>query len=247
MTAAKRDQVDAWVEQFRHEGCVLLPGLLSTAQVEVAREQVAAALTVEDEAIRQSDRQVYAARNLLDLYPAAQDSWRVSPLPELLTAILGEELGLVRGLYFDKPPGQTWSLPWHKDLLIAVAADSPRSVLFSTPRDRAGVPHSEAPVEVLSQMVTVRLHLDDMTNENGPVEVLLGSHKTGKELRITGYSPRKILGKAGDVFVMSPLLVHASGSSSPDTTQHRRIVHLEFCGLKELPDSVRWHRWISSR
>jgi hypothetical protein len=29
-------------------------------------------------------------------------------------------------------------------------------------------------------------------------------------------------------------------------TQHRRIIHLEFCGLPELPGGVRWHKFVNA-
>jgi hypothetical protein len=38
---------------------------------------------------------------LLTLWPAAAGVWRKAPLPDVLTALLGAEAGLVRVLYFD--------------------------------------------------------------------------------------------------------------------------------------------------
>jgi hypothetical protein len=58
------------------------------------------------------------------------------------------------------------------------------------------------------------------------------------------YSPRTILGQAGDVFAMRPLLVHRSGRSHPDSLEHRRILHLEFAASADLPAGVRWHTFL---
>jgi hypothetical protein len=43
---------------------------------------------------------------------------------------------------------------------------------------------------------------------------------------------------------MRPLLAHCSGRSSPGTTRHRRVVHLEFAARPELPDGYAWHDFL---
>ena len=53
-------------------------------------------------------------------------------------------------------------------------------------------------------------------------------------------------GERGDVLLMRPLLAHNSGRSHPETTRHRRILHLEFAGLAELPDGFAWHTFVPS-
>src|SRR5262249_56828349 len=110
--------------------------------------------------------------------------WRQPPLPDLLQAVLGPDFGLVRVLFFDKPPGQSWALPWHKDLTIAVRDNRLPSTHFGKPTRKAGVPHVEAPREVLEAMLTLRVHLDDVSEENGPLQVLPGSHRWGTSLHL---------------------------------------------------------------
>jgi ectoine hydroxylase-related dioxygenase (phytanoyl-CoA dioxygenase family) len=158
-----------------------------------------------------------------------------------LLELLGSEFGLVRVLYFDKPPGETWALPWHKDLTIAVRDNTLASARFSKPTRKAGVPHVEAPREVLDAMVTARIHLDEVTEENGPLKVLPGSHRDGKRLRLGEVAPETILANRGDVLLMRPLLVHSSGRSHPSSQRHRRILHLEFAAARTLPDGFAWH------
>jgi len=193
-----------------------------------------------NDAVRQRGGAVYASRNVLDLCPSLVSAWRMQRSVEIVSSVLGSEAGLVRGLYFDKPPEQTWALPWHKDLTIAVA--EPREVPgYSKPRLRAGVWHCEPPLAVLEAMLTLRIHLDDVTEENGPLEVLPGSHQTGKQLRIGCFDPRRILVRAGDVFVMRPLLAHCSGRSAPETRRHRRVLHLEFSAMSTLSGGHAWH------
>ena len=116
----------------------------------------------------------YGARNLLDLWPAVVELIRAKPIRDALAAVLGPDAGVVRGLYFDKPPGRSWALPWHKDLSLAVR-EHRASPLYTKPTVKAGVPHVIAPHAVLDRMLTVRIHLDDMTPANGPLRAALAA------------------------------------------------------------------------
>ena len=102
------------------------------------------------------------------------------------------------------------------------------------------MPHVEAPAEVLERMVTARIHLDEVTEENGPLRVLPGSHHTGKTLVMGERTPRSVHAREGDVLLMRPLLAHSSNRSLPGTHHHRRILHLEFAGVPYLPDGYAW-------
>lgn len=180
---------------------------------------------------------------MLDRCQAVAEVWRRAPLLELLTAVLGPERGLVRALYFDKPPDRTWSLPWHKDLTIAVRDNTLASAEFARPTTKAGVPHVEAPCDLLQRMLTLRIHLDDVTDENGPLHVVPGSHAGGKSAAASERPPVAVHARAGDVLVMRPLVSHSSGSSLAGCRRHRRILHLEFAGQRVLPDGYAWHRF----
>src|SRR5262249_9802679 len=150
------------------------------------------------------------------------------PLSDTLATVLGRHFGLVRVLFFDKPPERSWFLPWHKDLTIAVRDHARPSARFAKPTRKAGIPHAEAPVEVLQTMLTTRIHLHAVTWENGPLKVLRGSHRLGKLLQIDETLAEPILVRRGDVLLMRPLLAHCSPNADPGASCHRRILHLEF-------------------
>ncbi len=229
------------------DGFVLLPAIYGTSEVSRLIVDLSAALlhaNDEGESIRSGAGGVYAARNILQLYPPSQTVWRKPVLMKFMSSVLGPGFGLVRGLFFDKPPERSWSLPWHKDLTIAVQNNRLPSQLFGKSTNKAGVPHVEAPPELLARMLTLRIHLDAITDENGPLKVIPGSHHAGRELENSQAQPFAILSAAGDVLAMRPLVSHCSGQSLPGTALHRRILHLEFASDSLLPDGYAWHTFI---
>ncbi|HKB04488.1 MAG TPA: phytanoyl-CoA dioxygenase family protein [Gemmataceae bacterium] len=187
---------------------------------------------------------VCGARNVLDRWAGATIVMHQPALKEALRAAVGAGFGLVRVLYFDKPPGESWALPWHKDLAIAVKDNRLPSPHFGCPTTKYGVAHVEAPEWLLERMLTARLHLDEVTDENGPLRVLPGSHRGGKDAGTAGNEVR-VVGARGDVLLMRPLLSHCSGRSRDGTTRHRRTLHLEFSGVAELPDGYQWHTFAT--
>lgn len=149
----------------------------------------------------------------------------------------------VRGIYFDKLPHTNWLVAWHQDLSIAVNSVS-EIPGFGPWSVKEGVPHVQPPADLLDQMLTIRLHLDNTDESNGALRVLPGSHQHGRlsagqihALRQTE-TEHVCRARAGDALLLRPLLLHASGRSS--TERHRRVIHLEYAGF-DLPEGLRWH------
>ncbi len=187
---------------------------------------------------------VYAARNLISSIPEVTTAWQVDPILALLREVLGDGVGLVRALFFDKPPERTWNLPWHKDTSISVKDHSSKSTAFSRPTTKAGVPHVTASDEILHRMLTLRIHLDEVTEDNGPLRVIPGSHVASDSDGVGVDHAVSIHARVGDVLAMRPLISHCSGKSREGTLRHRRILHLEFSATETLPDGYRWHDFV---
>ncbi|WP_439620968.1 phytanoyl-CoA dioxygenase family protein [Gemmata sp.] len=231
-----------WREQLEADGFALLPGVVSPAAVAgaLAEWNAVSAANAADPAILANDGPAYGARNLLQMWPSVVSLVRVPSLREPLIDVLGPGAGVVRGLFFDKPPGHTWALPWHKDYSIAVAEHRGGTVL-TKPTTKAGVPHVLASPEVIRVMLTARIHLDDATADNGALRVIPGSHVRYEMGRDDPRDPVTVCCQAGDVLLMRPLLTHSSGHSAPGANRHRRIVHLECAPSPALPDGYEWH------
>jgi hypothetical protein len=241
--------VSDWWAALERDGYAVLPAVFGPAGVANALAACTRALAgaAGDPAVLAGKGgPAYGARNLYRLWPDVIGLARTPLLADALTRVLGPRAGVVRALYFDKPPGHSWALPWHKDFTIAVKAHGPLG-RFQKPTVKAGVPHVEASVELLSRMVTARVHLDPMTNDNGPLRVIPGSHTSGDTPDSGGRESVTVRCEAGDVLLMRPLLAHASGHSAGETSRHRRVVHLECAPAEELPDGYEWQDFVSVR
>jgi len=118
---------------------------------------------------------------------------------------------------FDKTASENWPVLWHQDLTIAVIEEK-AATGYSIWSHKDGSPHVQPPVELLENMVTIRLHLDDATAANGALRVIPGSHCNGKisPNDIKSYHKEDVTTcecLTGDVLLMSPLLLHSSQRS----------------------------------
>lgn len=230
--------------QLERDGFCRISGVYNSLEATAYADDLAATLCGSSDvatSMRTSRGAVYAARNLLDIWPQTSTVWKRRPICDLLSATLGHGFGLVRALFFDKPPGRSWSLGWHRDLSIAVKDNTISSAHFTHPTSKAGVSHVTASDEILDRMLTARIHLDDVSEENGPLLVIPGSHRSHETTAIDAVS---VFAQAGDVLLMRPRLSHASANAHEGTQKHRRILHLEFAADSNLPDGYEWRDFI---
>ena len=237
------DRTDSQLRgDLNRHGYVLLDGIMESGKLTSVAARLATALeNSQDSSVLRSRGHMYGSRNLLATFPDASNLLKSPALLNFVTSVLGPDAGLVRALYFDKPPGRNWSPPWHKDRTIAVMRNDLPSKRFCKPTIKAGIAHVEAPDSVLTEMLTLRLHVDPMTAENGPVSIIPGSHNSIHQS--TG-PPVQLLANVGDVLAMRPLLSHSSSLSSSKKKLHRRVIHFELTPRAELPDGYQWHTFI---
>ena len=235
------------LDHLRQFGYVMLAKIFDAAKTASLAERLSAALDdCSEQSVLRSRGKTYGSRNLLATFPEAADLPNCPALREFIAVALGPAAGIVRVLYFDKPPDLSWSLPWHKDRTIAVKQNDLPSDRFAKPTTKAGVPHVEAPESLLVDMLTLRIHLDPMTAENGPLSVIPGSHQTNGPSK---KPPVELHADVGDVLAMKPLLSHASSAPRCGTTLHRRVIHIELAPRSELTDEYEWFDFtpLSSR
>ena len=218
-------------QQFARDGFSIVENVLSIDAVEQIRTMLDAL---------QRDRA--NVRNVLAAAPRIRDLLRSNGVLELAEDVLAREPRLARAILSDKIPGANWAVGWHQDIAVAVLKrlDVPGFAGWSV---KEGITHVHPPVDVLQQMITVRLHIDDCAVENGPLQVLPASHLHGRlsdeELgRWSQRPPVTCVAAVGSAILMRPLLIHRS--SPAKITSHRRVLHLEFAAA-ELPGGLEWN------
>ena len=160
---------------------------------------------------------------------------------DLRALLPSPRLSFVRGILFDKNAAANWPVAWHQDLTIAVEEriDVAGYAPWST---KDSVPHVQPPLGLLESMCTLRIHLDDTPESNGPLEVVPGSHRLGiiaaDSIRKLSRGGLPVSCQAGDILQMSPLLLHSSKRATEPA--HRRILHFEYAPREELAHPLRW-------
>jgi len=184
----------------------------------------------------------YGLRNLTDVVPETAELIHHPVVSDLVEGVLGGGAFMVRATLFDKTPEANWGVFWHQDLSIAVEQRHEVDG-FSAWTRKAGVPCVQPPVELMRNILAVRLHLDDCTARNGALKVLPGTHRSSK-LATLDVEAEQLQRQeftcevsAGGAVLMRPLLLHASAPM--DEPLSRRVIHFEFANL-ELPHPLKW-------
>ena len=229
-----------FLQQIASDGFVLVPQLADEKQIE---DLVSALVAAHHEiGARRNSSGVYAMRNLLQI-EAVRNWARSENLRPFLAPVLGDNYFATRGILFDKTPNANWKVGWHQDLSIAVK-NRVAIENFGPWSEKAGIIHVQPPREILENMLTLRLNLDDCGAENGPLRVLPASHLRGKMTpeEINNFrrqtAPLLCTASRGGALFMRPLLLHASSSAT--SPHHRRVVHIEFAS-QNLPNGLQWN------
>jgi predicted DNA-binding transcriptional regulator YafY len=190
--------------------------------------------------------EVYAIRGLLEKVAGLKEQLINSNIKRVLNSI-DENLFLTKAIFFDKPPNSNWYVGWHQDKTINVQSKNEVEGFSSWTKKEEwfGVVPPEA---ILNNTITIRIHLDDTTVENGALKILPGSHRkilTNDEVKLITQNsiPTICEIESGGIHLMKPLLLHCS--SKTINNKNRRVIHLEFNSIN-LPNGMEWaerYRW----
>lgn len=164
------------------------------------------------------------------------------PIGTVATRILGTGSRPVRAILFDKTADANWSLAWHQDRTICVK-ERLEVEGFWPWTTKQGMQHVAPPFELLSAMITLRVHLDDVPATNAPLLIAPGSHKRGRvPIALIDEVVRECgtftcLAEAGDVWAYATPILHASGPAT--TPARRRVLQVDFSRNK-LQGGLEW-------
>ena len=225
-------------QQINRDGFAIRSGVIDVSTTDALIQSMNA--LGEREEVRHR-RGAYGIRNLLRLEPMVSELAKSPSLRSFVEPILGPKCFAVRGIFFDKIVDANWKVAWHQDRFIAVA-ERLEIEGYGPWSEKPGGWQVKPPVEVLEDMLTLRIHLDDCNRENGPLRVLSGSHCQGwldsnPEQWKARFDEVCCDVPSGGVLAMRPLLMHASSEAS--TPSHRRVIHIEYA-VAELKGDLEW-------
>jgi ectoine hydroxylase-related dioxygenase (phytanoyl-CoA dioxygenase family) len=108
---------------------------------------------------------------------------------------------------------------------------------------KGGMQHVAPPFDILAEMVTVRLHLDDVGPENAPLLIAPGSHSLGRisidaiDAIVQRCGSYACIAAAGDIWLYATPILHASEAASTPT--RRRVLQVDFA-TGALPAGLEW-------
>lgn len=223
-----------WITELERDGACVTPEPVSAAWLDAADAAFAHA---QERGVRAGDRNGLDAREIVELV-------RGSELRRWVERVLGDGAVAVRAILFAKSPSANWGVPWHQDRVVAVAARQELDGFTEWSR-KGKVLHAHAPASVLAKMIALRIDLDAADEENGALKTLPGSHRLGVmapsqvEAAVSAGRPRLWTVSRGEVLMMRPLALHASGRGT-DPERLRRVLHVEFA-VNPLPAPLKWN------
>jgi hypothetical protein len=218
-------------EAVEENGFAILPDVFSSQDVMGIRSDL------KDATLRRSRAGV---RHALDSAGIARLS-QGSQLFAIARDVLGDGAFPFRATLFDKSFAANWLVVWHQDTALPIQErhETPGWGPWSV---KEGVIYAHAPANALSQVLALRVHLDDSTVQNGPLRVLPATHRLGvlsddaMHLLAAQILPVDCLVPGGGVLAMRPLLVHASSKSL--VVASRRVLHIEYAASTILSETL---------
>ena len=221
-----------WARAIQEQGFGIIPSVLAQQDVDDLLEVLSQANLPRSRA---------GVRHAMKLATVAAMA-RGSRLLEITQQILASSAFPFRATLFDKSPTANWLVVWHQD--TALPLQERREIPGWGPWSvKEGVNYAHAPASALSQVLALRVHLDDSTAENGPLRVLPGTHTLGvltdESLHdlSTRIAAADCLVPRGGLLAMRPLIVHASSKSQSEAP--RRVLHIEYASSMNIADGLK--------
>lgn len=183
---------------------------------------------------------LFAIRQFLKEVPEIKDLIFNENIQKVVKEIFGEKYFVVKSIYFDKPETSNWYVAYHQDLTISVdkKLDLPDFGPWTTKKNQFAV---QPPLNILENIYTVRIHLDDTDENNGALKVVPKSHAKGiyrpETIDWTIETEEICNVEKGGIMMMKPLTLH--GSNRTTNGKKRRVIHIEFSD-RELPEVLQW-------
>lgn len=225
------------------KGFTVINSIFSDEEIKKISE-VIQDIDTSKETFRKSE-DLFAIRQFLKEIPEVNDLIFNENIKTIIKDLFGEQYVVVKSIYFDKPEKSNWYVAYHQDLTISVdkKTELPDFGPWTTKQNQFAV---KPPLNILENIFTIRIHLDDTDEYNGALKVVPKSHAKGI------YRPETIdwnveteeicRVEKGGIMIMKPLILH--GSNRTTNGKKRRVIHIEFSDM-ELPEQLNWSERLS--
>ncbi len=195
--------------------------------------------------IFRKSKDLFAIRQFLKEIPEIMPLLFNANLEKIIREIGGNDCFIIKSIYFDKPETSNWFVSYHQDLTISV--DKKESIkgfkFWTTKHNQFAV---QPTLDILENIFTIRIHLDDTDEKNGALKVVQKSHLKSiyRPETIDWNIEKEVICNvdSGGIMLMKPLLLH--GSNKTLNNKKRRVIHIEFSN-KILPNNLNWSEYSS--
>ena len=212
-------------KEYEEKGVIVIPSVFSASECDQIKTS---AYSVTDDQIKTAgyphvpSEQAYNKKSLI-LFPALANEYLNSirtdkRMVELAREFIGDNIRQINNQIYFREAGDEDQFAWHQDVMFR------ESHIFSN--------------DVVDDYFQTIIAVDDITEENGAIEFIEGSHKTmridpPKNLRKFergDLNGTKYTAKKGDVLIWSVMIVH--GSETNNSNSSRMTYMNGFCRTK---------------
>lgn len=186
---------------------------------------------------------LFAIRQFIKEVPEIKNLIFNAKLKNIIHQIGNSDFFIVKSIYFDKPEKSNWFVSYHQDLTISVN-EKKELTNFTNWTKKHNQFAVQPPTDILENIFTIRIHLDDTNSENGALKVLKKSHqKSVSRIDAVNFlNEEEVICnvKSGGIMLMKPLTYH--GSNKTTNNKNRRVIHIELSN-RMLPEGIRWSEY----
>ena len=212
-------------KEYDEKGIIVVPSVFSSSECDQIKNS---AYSVTDDQIKAAgyphvpSEQAYNKKSLI-FFPALAHSYlneiRISkPMTELVREFIGDDVRQINNQIYFRERGDLDQFAWHQDVMFR------ENHIFGN--------------DVVDDYFQTIIAVDDITEENGAIEFIEGSHKTMRidpprnlrRFERGGLKGTKYIAKKGDVLIWSVMIVH--GSERNNSNSSRMTYMNGFCRTK---------------
>lgn len=230
-------------QQLDNDGFAIIDSVFSTDEINKIAAIIDTADNSGDTFRKSSD--LFAIRQFLKEIPETKATIFNDRLKELIRGLFGNDYFPVKSIYFDKPGNSNWFVAYHQDLTISVDKKTAIEGFgpWTVKQNQFAV---QPPLDILKNIYTIRIHLDETNEENGALKIVPKSHLKNiyrpETINWTVEEEVSCNVPQGGIMIMKPLLLHSSGRTT--NSNNRRVIHIEFSDM-ELPEEIEWSERLS--